>query len=229
MAFPMTHLQVAYELLEVLPGIKDPCTFIVGSIAPDSVHFREGYNGKIKATSHIWRWGPKWGVTLELDKWMEDIKKFWNDNRVSFEDYDFIAGYTVHVLTDWMNDYYVWQPFDRQYRTVTWDGITYHGINEAQYDEIFAAFRKELAVMNVWLYGNSPDSDRILDMLKKGKRYEYPGLIEADDLDRAIDSLLYTQFSRMDDYGESACKDYTPEVVTGFIDKCVKEIPPILL
>lgn len=35
----MTHLHIAYNILSNTPQIKKPCDFMLGAIAPDSVHF----------------------------------------------------------------------------------------------------------------------------------------------------------------------------------------------
>jgi len=55
MPFAMTHLYIAYNILSNTQQIKKPCDFLLGAIAPDSVHFRENYNSDIKKKIKIWK------------------------------------------------------------------------------------------------------------------------------------------------------------------------------
>lgn len=45
----MTHLCIAYEVLSSIPQLKKPCDFLLGALAPDSVHFRNNYESAATA------------------------------------------------------------------------------------------------------------------------------------------------------------------------------------
>ena len=49
MAYQMIHMEVAYRLLKIWNQVRDPAEFILGSVAPDSVHMAKDYaeNGAI--------------------------------------------------------------------------------------------------------------------------------------------------------------------------------------
>ena len=53
MAFQMIHMEIAYRLLERIPQIPNAAEFILGSVAPDSVHMNPDYNVSMKVKSHI--------------------------------------------------------------------------------------------------------------------------------------------------------------------------------
>ena len=44
MAFQMIHMEIAYRLLKRISPISNPAEFIIGSVAPDSVHMNPDYD-----------------------------------------------------------------------------------------------------------------------------------------------------------------------------------------
>ncbi|MDE7359774.1 MAG: hypothetical protein K2N39_10185, partial [Lachnospiraceae bacterium] len=79
MSYPMVHLKIAYNLLTKCGDtcIGQPGDFLLGSVAPDAVHFHNGYDVSLKEKSHLWKFGPRWGVTLDSEGWLETIRRFW--------------------------------------------------------------------------------------------------------------------------------------------------------
>ena len=53
MVFQMIHIEVAYRLLNQIPQIKNPAEFILGSVAPDSVHMNLNYDISITEGSFL--------------------------------------------------------------------------------------------------------------------------------------------------------------------------------
>ncbi len=226
MSFPMTHLCVAYNLINFLK-LSDTASFIVGSVAPDSVHFNDEYSDKLKARSHFFKYGPRWGETVDNDGWLNEICEFYKKH-IKFDNRDFYIGYTVHLLTDYMNDVYVWQPFREKYVKVTFEGTFYKNCTEEQFKEKHDVFRKDLAVMNGWLYKYTESRDIIFKLLSEGKRISFENLYSEKDINRAVESLLYEQFELKEDYGENKCTCFTKSVLLDFIERCTIEIPSIL-
>ncbi len=140
MSYPMVHLKVAYELLARYGGrIERPGDFLLGSVAPDAVHFHSEYDVSMKERSHLWKFGPRWGITLDSEGWRDAIYKFWKENRKA-ENRDFIAGYCVHLLTDWENDRSIWTPFREKMMQGT------------EVDEVHERYAAEAYGYDQWLY-----------------------------------------------------------------------------
>ena len=53
MCYQMVHMEAAYRLLSKMDWIENPADYMLGSLAPDSVHFNPEYNLSLKADSHI--------------------------------------------------------------------------------------------------------------------------------------------------------------------------------
>ena len=49
----MVHLSIAKSILDKTPEIVKPSQLVLGSIAPDSVHFRSNYLSEMKKASHF--------------------------------------------------------------------------------------------------------------------------------------------------------------------------------
>ena len=53
MAYSMVHLEIAYRLLDKFDWIRKPGDFLLGALAPDSVHFIENYHYHLK--ERMWK------------------------------------------------------------------------------------------------------------------------------------------------------------------------------
>ena len=230
MSFPMTHMLIAYKIVNRRLGSMpersyNPASFIVGSIAPDVVHFRDDYCGEIKGRSHLWHYGPRWGITTDFDGWLNNILAFYESMKESNIERSFLEGYVTHLLTDYLNDKLLWIKFRDRYLDLS-QGMEElrEGVSQAEWDEAFATYRKELYITNQWLYGNTKEADEILHLLETGERIIIKDYYEMPEYNAAIESLCHDQFSKKDDYGEAACRYYTPKVACDFIDDSVEYI-----
>lgn len=79
MSYPMVHLKIAYGLLVRDDGecIKRSGDFLLGSVAPDAVHFHDSYDVSLKERSHIWKFGPRWGLCAHLLTDWENDRRIW--------------------------------------------------------------------------------------------------------------------------------------------------------
>lgn len=69
MAFQMIHMEIAYRLLKRIPPISNPAEFILGSVAPDSVHMNPDYDVNMKVKSHMFEGCGKWSDTQDYQLW----------------------------------------------------------------------------------------------------------------------------------------------------------------
>lgn len=210
MPYPMTHMEIAYRLLGVYDWIRQPGDFILGSIAPDAVHFHDVYEIPLKEKSHLWDCGPKWGVTVDSQRWKDSICRFWKQHR-NDENRDFAAGYCLHLLTDWLNDRRMWSPFREQI------------LQGADYDRIYgdSQYRREAHGYDQWLYQNSPHTEKVWELLESGRAQGLEGLIWARDLERQKKSVLTEQFAQKEKRDIAGYVYFGRERIEEFMRECV--------
>lgn len=215
MSYQMIHMEAAYRLLEQFDWVKNQADYMLGSIAPDSVHFYPQYNLYLKEASHLWSYGPRWGITLASDKWRDNILEFWNTHKNS-ENKDYIAGFCVHILTDWMNDRTIFTPFREQIKSVE------------EYDDVYAIYAKEAYGIDQWLYQNSRNSSNIMALVAKGTPYSIRGCIEEDDVIIQKEHILNAQYAGKESFDISSYQYCTEKATLDFLDQCVDIIGKLM-
>jgi len=92
MPLPMVHLAVA---IQVRAGRKDAFTpsYLLGSIAPDAIHFRPEAGEHEKHRVHL----RSSSNSLELPRLQQLLAQYWPQTPEMAE---FAEGYAVHLLTD---------------------------------------------------------------------------------------------------------------------------------
>lgn len=213
MSYPMVHLKIAYELFMRHGSgyIERPGDFLLGSIAPDAVHFHDIYDVPLKEQSHLWKFGPRWGMTLDSEGWRDAICKFWKENK-NAGNRDFMAGYCVHLLTDWENDRCIWTPFREKM------------LQGTEIDELHGRYSAEAYGIDQWLYQTDKDAEEIWRLLEQGQVYEVAGCISEKDLARQKLSILNEQFTRKAACDVSGYQICTKEIVEAFVEECVERI-----
>lgn len=217
MSYPMVHLKIAYGLLVRDDGecIKRSGDFLLGSVAPDAVHFHDSYDVSLKERSHIWKFGPRWGLTLDSEGWRDAIRKFWRENRDAVNR-DFLAGYCAHLLTDWENDRRIWAPFREKMK------------QGAERDEVYGEYAQESKGMDLWLYQNDKETQEIWRLLEQGKVCGVDGCILEEDLARQKRFLLYEEFIGKDAVDVSGYRFCTKEVMEEFVERCVEKMQKLI-
>ena len=210
MPYPMTHMLIAWRLTEKLPWLECPQDFVLGSIAPDAVHFREGYEVHNKEASHLWHYGPAWGITTESEAWKENVLAFWNRSKTE-KNRDFMAGYCTHLLTDWMNDRIIWKPF--------WNS---RGKRTEQAER---EYRFEAHEMDQWLWQVSPETAEIWRLLEQARAWPVEKCITEEELERQRRSVLTRQFIQKGRIDVSSHKFVTKDIMESFLAECVERIP----
>ena len=151
MAGQITHMEVAYRLIGRLGIDEGKAEYILGSVAPDSVHFDEDYLSK-KIHSHLFENCGPWGDTQNYDNWIINIKAFWNKYVAKENDNirkAFYIGIVVHCLTDYWNDLLIWRSLQKEM------------IPPMSIDEFKEAYYPESNRIDRWLYQNIDDAKPI--------------------------------------------------------------------
>ncbi|MBQ6993167.1 MAG: hypothetical protein IJN64_01565 [Lachnospiraceae bacterium] len=215
MAYQMIHLEIAYRLLEKFTWIVKREDFLLGAIAPDAVHFHDKYEVCLKEQSHLWNCGPKWGITLESEKWEKNVLAFWGEHKKD-DNKDFIAGYCVHILTDWLNDIRIWSPFRNA------------NIKGDKVEEIYHMYQKEAIGSDQWLYQNSSNTEKIMELLSQSKAHSITGCIEKDDIERQKKHILTEQYKDIESQDINGYCYCSKEIIMSFIEECVEKISEMI-
>ena len=194
MPFQMTHLEIAYNIVKNTPGIKNPGDFILGAIAPDSVHLREGYNSDMKKKSHLCFGTEKWGETKDNKKWLNDVYKFLEENK-NQENSDFIKGYCCHVITDIQNNIKFWTPFLLE-NSIDLDSETQSDYNKESYN------------MDYELYLINKNKKTIWKMLKDAKAYNIINIVFASDIEKMRNDILFNNFVNRKHHADVSLNKY---------------------
>ena len=186
MAFPFTHLCVAWRILEKNPLPEaEAAQFLLGSVAPDAVHYRAGFSGAkmkgigaAKKVTHLCPVSDElWGQVTDNAGWGEIVKDF---IRVHPGD-AFAAGYAAHVLTDSHNNQTIWDKFRTNFPEEAAKG----------YDIEYYA---DLQEIHTRLYLEFPATAQIMDLLAKAVPAGLPGLVSAEEVHALQQNLLHEAF-----------------------------------
>ncbi|MCL2356357.1 MAG: hypothetical protein FWC70_04235 [Defluviitaleaceae bacterium] len=194
MAFPLTHLCVAQKILQKSIGTDSffswrnqlcNAQFLLGSIAPDAVHYRAEFTDKksIGATKKITHLCPvsdeRWGHVTDNDGWIECAKKFLRTPGIPSP--SFVAGYVTHCLTDLWNNKTIWDEFRTNHPEEAAKGYA-------------SEYYNELHNIDAQLWFEYPDVAEIMQTLAKSTPEGISGLVSADEVAAIRDNLLHEHF-----------------------------------
>nr|WP_297769069.1 NUDIX domain-containing protein [uncultured Butyrivibrio sp.] len=211
MAGQITHMEIAYKLIDRLAISENIEEFILGSVAPDSVHFDEDYLSK-KIHSHLFENCGPWGDTQNYDNWILNIKAFWNKYVVKEKDNvkrSFYIGIVVHCLTDYWNDLSIWRALQKEM------------IPPMTIDEFKEAYYPESTRMDRWLYQNIDDADDIMRLLEDSKENDFEDYLKAECIKKMKRHLIDVQYNLPDPIDVSGHKYYKADMMRQF----VREVP----
>ena len=212
MAYQMIHMEAAYRLLEKLPWISQKADFILGAVAPDSVHMDPAYQIAMKEVSHLFTGSGEWGNTGDFENWDRNIRAFWLAQRQKESvGRDFAAGVCVHCWTDLI------------YARDIWMKLRHHYTPIMGFDTFQKAYSIEARGIDLWLWQNSPNTPEIKDLLGAGTFYPVTGLHSSANMSRLQENLLHHQYES--EKVDVSNYQYVPEaVIREFIREAPKEI-----
>lgn len=161
MPYPMVHFEIARQLFE-----EPSPEFLLGSIAPDSIHVRTNERTE-KNKTHLMKNGA-FATNRDLSDFLISIK---NNDPLHLE---FICGYIAHIYTDREWTFKVYSEFEKQSK----DKFIYnHDANKIEF----------------LLRQTSGSFDEILRKLNTAKSYDIAGLSKTEILtykDEKVNYLL---------------------------------------
>jgi len=185
MPFPLTHLLIADELLARRPRPpEDAAQFILGSIAPDAVHYRKNLPsdmsgiGPIKKITHLCPVSEeRWGYVTDNDGWLECIRAFVKAHPGSLAE-----GYTAHVLADLFNNMTMWRNFRAWHPKEAAKGYR-------------SGYYQDLRNIDFRLYQTlTTQINQIWSLLAKAKAHDMPDLVSEDEINAIRENILYVHY-----------------------------------
>lgn len=214
MASQMIHMEVAYRLMDSLDIKEAKAEYILGSVAPDSVHMAEDYLPK-KIHSHLFENCGPWGDTQDYDQWIVNIRAFWNKYVVGETEpakRSLLIGICVHCLTDYWNDLMIWRALQKKMIPP----MTYDGFKEAYYPESRRIDR--------WLFQNSEHTGEIMELLGSSKETDFEDFVRAAEITKMKDHLINVQYVLPEKVDVSDHIYYPADMMRWFVDECPKRI-----
>ncbi|MCR4903273.1 MAG: zinc dependent phospholipase C family protein [Butyrivibrio sp.] len=214
MSFQMTHMEIAYRVADRYNLRKGIAEFILGSVAPDSVHFREDFAIEQKVHSHLFEECGPWGDTQDYDRWLYNIDEFWKLKGFNEKDINkkmFLLGICVHCKTDYYND------------TIIWRGLQRKHIPPMTLEKFKEEYYPEARLIDKWLYQNSKYTKEICKLLETSRVYDFEDYIFAGDQEALKKHLLNVQYN-VPAVDPEGYKYYTKEKILDFVDKVSEEI-----
>ena len=207
MAFPITHLLVANTLLDRHPRPDtDAAQFLLGVLAPDAIHYREGFAGaemkNIGAAKKVTHLCPvsdeRWGAVTDNEGWIQCIEEFLRtytnsqlgDNvtkkgstmpMLANGSNPLIEGYAVHNLTDCYNNMTLWYSFRSKHPAEAAKGYA-------------SGYYRDLQEIDIRLYLAYVAGSKIERLLAMAQPFDMPGLVSAKEIRAIRDNILYENY-----------------------------------
>lgn len=183
MAFQMIHMEIAYRICKRSPQIQHVAEFILGSVAPDSVHMNPDFDINKKVKSHMFEGCGKWSDTQDYQRWDKNITQVLKQNEYTGKKKDFVTGLGVHCMTDYWNDLNIWRKLQKEY------------LPQLGMEGFKPAYYKEARGIDLWLHQNSRNTSEIMQYLTEAEAFTIDGLVEKSEVEQQRKHLLYTQYN----------------------------------
>ncbi|OWA33487.1 hypothetical protein B9G55_22780 [Saccharibacillus sp. O16] len=205
MPLPMVHLGVAHRYFG---GKVVPDSFVMGSLAPDAIHMREGAGREDKLRTHF---GGK-SATLEHVK--QQYAGFIAQG--AGQELLYIKGYFAHVLTDYLWGLHVYADFKEQ--------VMREGTAES---EVKNRYYQDTDGVDFWLYETAPWKESLWESLRRAPAYALNPLVTEQE----VDSWRWRTvrwFADSTNKPSIPPKFITPQIVEAFIRQAGDEIRVML-
>lgn len=211
MAGQITHMEIAYRLIDRLGIDEGKEEFILGSVAPDSVHFEDDYLSK-KIHSHLFENCGPWGDTQDYDNWISNIRAFWHKYVETEKDTvrrAFHLGICVHCLTDYWNDLLIWRALQKKM------------MPPMNLEEFKEGYYPESNRIDRWLYQNIDDEGEIMKLLGNSREADFEDFVRGQALADMKKHLIYEQYNLPEPIDVSRHIYYKADMILWF----VREVP----
>jgi len=173
-------------MLEARPKTEqDAAQFMLGSVAPDAIHYREAFRGAAmsnigpaKKITHLCPVSDEiWGHVTDNEGWIECVKEFLRAHPRDA----FAEGFAAHVVTDIHNNKTIWNKFRTNHPEEAAKGYT-------------SEYYNDMKKIHTRLYQEFPATDEIFALLAKAKPQGVSDIIFAEETEAIKQNLLYENF-----------------------------------
>lgn len=216
MAGTMVHFAVAYQLMKPFLGSLWEGRYYAGSVAPDGIHCRAGYQRSMKMITHFREGIPDDAFhTSEMyEVFLHRLEAFMKEREGCKVDMQPVyLGYLVHVLTD---AYFVQTIREEFVASMAKDGKTVK--NEAFFEE----FTFDVNQIDFWLAQEMPILRKIASGVLQTPVIEVPEYLTKQELSDSREWIWRMYF------GEEHLVEQTRHIpfarIAGFIPQCAQWI-----
>lgn len=207
-------MEIAYRLLNQWDWITSHADFLLGSVAPDSVHMRPEYRVEDKIHSHLFEGCGIWGDTDDYERWIRNIqlfKKQYIEEETDNNKKSFMMGIYVHCMTDYCNDIMLWRKIQKKY------------IPPLKLEQFREIYYPEARGIDQWLYQHSENTVKICNLLAEGRAYKVGDLLNIEDIELQRKHLLYKQYET-EAVDISQYRFLADKIIEEIINKTVEKI-----
>ena len=208
MPLPMVHLLLDNILETKLERQSDPY-FLLGSIAPDSIHARPGTTRRDKHVTHLFSNGH--GDTEAINANVANVLQVLKETDKNDE---FTKGYCIHTMLDmmWIN-----KVFNVLARTLRAGGINFNDVRNKYYEET--------DVCDLYICNNMPWIPGYRELLCRVKPVGFMDLLAAEEVGLWRDEVI----GKIDRYNGRKLSGYIPHYITynlvyNFVDGFAQKI-----
>ncbi|MFO7698232.1 MAG: hypothetical protein R6X16_13900 [Anaerolineae bacterium] len=166
MPLPMVHLTVAVTMLADLNFPRVP-EFLLGNLAPDAIHMREGWTPDDKRRTHLFL--SSGDLSTGADGAVLALLASWNDRVTGIEPLH--LGYAVHLLTDLRWREQIWLPLKGRLP------------GDLGYQEERALYYRETDEVDRLLFESAPWRPEVWRLLATARQADVPGMVSAQEID----------------------------------------------
>jgi hypothetical protein len=159
--------------------------FMLGSLAPDAIHYREGFVGAAmgdigaaKKITHLCPVSPeKWGQVTDNEGWIECTRQFLRQNPND----PLAQGYATHILTDIHNNRTIWEKYRTNHPEEAAKGYK-------------SEYYTDLRHIDTALYQEFPAIRQIMTLLSLSRAKDIPNLVTAQEIDAISQNIQHEQY-----------------------------------
>jgi hypothetical protein len=143
-------------------------------------HFRENYNRSLKRKSHLYINLEKSETECFIKNWKANVINLFLQNKTG-ENFEFLAGYCIHLMADIYSHKNIWRAFELQYSDR----------KDIDYKKIY---RDESLSVDLEICQKSKYKETIFPLIGRAREIDFLDLVSKEDLRGLKDNIVHKQY-----------------------------------